>query len=100
MIEKKELSQLAKQILGNAGSINVFTQKEFDEALALAKAEIMQIAIETTKKAIYIERQRCARIAMELSDLWAQNDEAPMSISVGLEYCAEKIMNRIPSQRQ
>ena len=100
MTEKKELSQLAKQILGNAGSINVFTQKEFDEALALAKAEIMQIAIETTKKALYIERQACARIAIELAEQWAQNYEAPMNISVGLEYCAEQIMNRIPSQRQ
>jgi len=59
-----------------------FTQTEFDEALVLAKAEIMQVAIETTKQAIFIERQACADIAKE----------------AGQDEIAEKIRNRIPSQ--
>jgi hypothetical protein len=82
--EKKELSQLAKTILGGAGHITTFTQSEFDEALALAKAEIMQVAIETTKHAIFIERDECAKIA-----------EAE-----GQTELADKIRNRIPTQRQ
>jgi hypothetical protein len=43
----------------------MFTQKEFDRALAEAKAEIMTIAIEATKQAIAIEREECARMADE-----------------------------------
>jgi len=78
----KELSPLARSLLGNSGAVQFFTQKEFDEALALAKAEIMQVAIETTKRAIYIERQACADLAME----WSQ------------EELSEAIRKRIPGQ--
>jgi hypothetical protein len=81
-MEKKELSPLARQLLGNSGAMKFFTQTEFDEALVLAKAEIMQVAIETTKQAIFIERQACADIAKE----------------AGQDEIAEKIRNRIPSQ--
>ena len=84
MTEKKELSQLAKTILSGAGHITTFTQSEFDDALALAKAEIMTVAIETTKQAIFIEREECANLA-----------EAD-----GHKELAEKIRNRIPVQRQ
>lgn len=84
MTEKKELSQLAKTILSGAGHITTFTQAEFDEALALAKAEIMTVAIETTKTALFIEREECAKLA-----------EAD-----GHTELAEKIRNRIPGQRQ
>jgi HJR/Mrr/RecB family endonuclease len=79
-----ELSNFQKQFLASSGTVQVFTQKEFDEALVLAKAEIMTVAIETTKQAIYIEREACAEIAKE-----AGNDDL-----------AEKILNRIPVQRQ
>lgn len=65
MTEKKELSQLARTILSGAGHIITFTQSEFDEALAVAKAEIMMVAIETTKKALEIERQECSKLAAE-----------------------------------
>ena len=65
MTEKKELSQLAKTILSGAGHITTFTQAEFDEALAVAKAEIMVVAVETTKTALLIEREACADILIE-----------------------------------
>lgn len=94
MTEKKELSQLAKTILSGAGHITTFTQKEFDEALALAKAEIMMVAIETTKKAIFIERDECAKI------LEAEMAEQDTAVSGVLEMLAERIRNRIPAQRQ
>ena len=84
MSEKKELSPLARQIMGNAGVMPLFTQSEFDAALTVAKAEIMMVAIETTKTAIFIEREACA-------DLAAEEGHAEL---------AEKIRNRIPSQRQ
>ena len=95
MTEKKELSQLAKTLLGNAGHLQTFTQSEFDEALTIARAEIMQVAIETTKQAIYIERQACADV---VKDLASQEDEG--ETCTALKNAAEAIRNRIPSQRQ
>lgn len=79
-----ELSNFQKQFLATSGHVQVFTQKEFDEALTLAKAEIMTVAIETTKQAIFIEREECAKLAEE-------NNQLDL---------AEKIRNRIPAQRQ
>jgi len=79
-----ELSPLAKRLLNGSGAVDLFTQQEFDEALALARAEIMTIAIETTKQAIMIERNACAELAKEKGD----------------ESLSEAILNRIPSQRQ
>ncbi len=95
MSEKKELSQLAKTILSGAGHITTFTQSEFDEALVLAKAEIMTVAIETTKTAIKIEREACAELVEQLA---AQEDEG--EVSTALKNAAEAIKNRIPAQRQ
>lgn len=61
-----------------------FTQDEFNKALGEAKAEIMAIAIETSKQAILIERNACADLAMA----WSQ------------EELSEAIRNRIPQQHQ
>ena len=68
-MENKELSPLARQLLGHANVMPMFTQKEFDRELAHAKAEIMTIAIEATKQAIAIEREECARLAEEGVDI-------------------------------
>ena len=86
----KELSPLARQLLGNAGHIELFTQKEFDDALALAKAEIMQIAIETTKKALAIEREECAKIVDVM-----RNGLDGVDIPMALEQLATQIRNRM-----
>lgn len=83
MMEKKELSGLARQLLQSSGAQTFFTQAEFDDALVIAKAEIMQVAIETSKQAIFIERQACADMVAE-----AGHDEL-----------AEAIRNRMQSQR-
>jgi hypothetical protein len=77
-----ELSPLARQLLGSSGAMKLFTQTEFDEALREAKAEIMAIAIQTSKQAIAIERNACADLALE----WSQ------------EELSEAIRNRIPKQ--
>ena len=63
--KEPELSPLARQLLGSSGAMKLFTQTEFDDALTVAKAEIMAIAIETTRKAISIEREECAKICDE-----------------------------------
>jgi hypothetical protein len=79
-----DLSPLARQILGHGKVMPMYTQKEFDAALTEAKAEIMAIAIQTTKQAILIEREECAKLADEC---------------VNIEELGEAIRNRIPSQR-
>jgi hypothetical protein len=85
--DMKELSPLAKQLLGNSGAIDVYTQKEYDDALAIGKAEIMKIAIDTTKTAIKIERNECAKIVREWTGV------------VDFEEIANAIENRLTSQR-
>lgn len=95
MTEKKEVSQLARQLLGTANAVTFFTQQEFDDAMTIAKAEIMTVAIETSKKVILIERQACAELVLALA---ADEDEG--EVATALKNAAEAILNRIPSQRQ
>jgi ABC-type branched-subunit amino acid transport system substrate-binding protein len=95
MTEKKELSQLARQLLGNSNAVEFYTQQEFDAALAVAKAEIMTVAIQTSKQVIMIERQACADL---VRDLAGEEDEG--EVATALKNAAEAILNRIPSQRQ
>jgi HJR/Mrr/RecB family endonuclease len=82
-----ELSNFQKNFLAGSGHVEVFTQKEFDDALNLARAEIMTVAIQTTKQAILIEREECAKL-VEAEDEY------------GYKELAERIRNRIPAQRQ
>jgi hypothetical protein len=84
--EKKELSPLARQLLSGSGAVTLFTQQEFDDALAIGKAEIMKVAIDTTKTAIKIERNECAKIVRE----WTGN--------LDLEEIAKAIDDRLASQ--
>ena len=65
-----ELSPLARQLLGSSGAVKLFTQTEFNAALNEAKAEIMAIAIQTSKQAIFIERNACADLALQ----WSQEE--------------------------
>jgi hypothetical protein len=95
MSEKKELSQLARQLLGNSNAVEFYTQQEFDAALAIAKAEIMTVAIQTSKQVIMIERQACADLVRGLA---GEEDEG--EVATALKNAAEAILNRIPSQRQ
>lgn len=95
MTEKKEVSQLARQLLGTSGAVTFFTQQEFDDAITIAKAEIMTVAIETSKKVILIEREACAELVRALA---SEEDEG--EVATALKNAAEAILNRIPSQRQ
>lgn len=92
----KELSDFQKQfLLGKGAGQKLFTQNEFDDALAFAKAEIMAIAIDTSKRAVMIEREACAELIEKLA---AEEDED--ELSTAMKNAAEAIRNRIPSQRQ
>ena len=88
------MSDFQKSFLGRSG-MQVYTQKEFDEQLAIGKASIMQVAIDTTKTAIAIEREECAKIAMGLAKEWAAIPDAPLSLVMALEKCAESIRDRL-----
>jgi len=63
----------------------LFTQLEFDQALAEAKEEIMGYAMRATSMAIIMEREACAKLAEECVDIGK---------------LADAIRNRIPEQRQ
>ncbi len=73
-----------------------FTQDQFNQALTETKAEIMAVAIQTTKQAIFMERQACAEMAFAYEAKLAgkeddENFDSPL---------ANDILNRIPAQRQ
>ena len=99
MTEKKELSGLARQILGGAGHVDFYTQQEFDAALTVAKAEIMTVAIETSKRAVMIERQACAEVALEGTGEPVQSETLEI-LKKERQRIHDAILNRIPSQRQ
>ncbi len=83
-MKKVELSDFQRKFLAQGTGQTLFTAKEFEEALAQAKGEIMAIAIQTSKQAVYIERRACA----ELVD------------AAGHPELAQQILNRIPGQFQ
>jgi len=89
-----EMSQLQRQLLGQE-HVKFYTQQEFDAALAMAKAEIMTVAIQTTKQALFIEREACSEVVLQLA---AAEDEG--EVATALKNAADAILSRIPSQRQ
>ncbi len=62
---KVELSDFQKKFFAQGTGQTLYTAKEFEEGLAQAKAEIMAVAIQTTKQAISIEREACAQVAQQ-----------------------------------
>jgi hypothetical protein len=47
----------------------LFTQDEFNKALNEAKGEIMAVAIQTTKQAMFMERRACAQMLLDMADM-------------------------------
>lgn len=74
----------------------LFTQDEFNKALGEAKAEIMAVAIQSTKQAISIEREECAKIAhfMQLNDA----REAGLDVTSFKSPIAEAIFTRMTAK--
>ena len=93
-----EMSDFQKQFLSKGTGNKLFTQTEFDEQLRLSQAEIMTVAIDTTKQAILMERDECAKIAHDME--LARATEAKVDPKDFTSDIARAILNRIPSQRQ
>ncbi len=90
-----KMSDFQKSFLARGTGETLYSQREFDDELAVAKAQIMQVAIDTTKTAISLEREECAKIAMELAKEWAEIPDSPISLVMALEKCAESIRSRL-----
>jgi len=73
----------------------LFTQDEFNKALSEAKAEIMAVAIQTTKQAMFLERRACAQMLLDMADM---EDEG--TVCTALRNAADHMFNRTPSQNQ
>jgi hypothetical protein len=73
----------------------LFTQDEFNKALSEAKGEIMAVAIQTTKQAMFLERRACAQMLLDMADM---EDEG--TVCTALRNAAQQMINRIPAQNQ
>jgi hypothetical protein len=80
-MSKPELTPLARQILGHANVMPMFTQKEFDRALEEAKAEIMAFAIDAARQAVAMENEACARLADDCVDIETLADSIRQRLS-------------------
>ena len=94
MSKKVELSDFQKSFLLQQGAgQTLLTQKEFDERLAQAKAEIMAVAIQTSKQAVLIERRACAELVLRLA---SEEDEG--EVCTALKNAAMAVLRRLPGQ--
>jgi cyanate lyase len=91
-----EMKKFETNIFAQAQAL--FTQEEFNKALGEAKAEIMAVAIQSTKQAIAIEREECAKIAhfMQLNDARA----AGLDVTSFKSPIAEAIFTRMTAKPQ
>jgi len=90
-----EMSDFQKAFLmGQGVGQQLFTQKEFDDALEQAKTEIMAFAVETARHAVMIERKACHELVKELA---SAEDEG--EVCTALNNAAFAIMDRIPTQK-
>lgn len=90
-----EMSDFQRKFFAQGLGQKLFTEQEFNEALAAAKAEIMAVAIHTSRQVVFIERDACAQLIEKLA-----NDEDEGEVCTALRNAAEAIRNRIPEQRQ
>jgi hypothetical protein len=90
-----EMSDFQRKFFAQGLGQKLFTEQEFGEAVAAAKAEIMAVAIHTSRQVVFIERSACA----DLVDALATNEDEG-EVCTALRNAAESIRNRIPEQRQ
>lgn len=94
MNKKVELTDFQRNFLLHQGAgQTLFTQKEFEERLAQAKAEIMAVAIQTSKQAVQIERRACAELVLSLSEAEDRGE-----VHQALKNAAMAVLRRIPGQ--
>jgi hypothetical protein len=98
-MSKVEMSDFQRKFLAQGTGQKLFTEVEFDKALAQAKAEIMAVAIQTSKQAVFIEREACAEVALQGTDEPMQAETLKI-LKAERQRIHDAILNRIPSQRQ
>lgn len=89
-----EQSDFQKQFFAKGTGGTLFTQKEFDDALEIAKAEIMAFAIEASKMAVVMEREACAKLVDEEGE-----SHTDMPYKEHFIELAARIRDRIPTQK-
>jgi hypothetical protein len=89
-----DMSDFQKQFLAKGVGNELFTQKEFDDAMDAEQAKIMRMAIDGAKTAVIMERKYCAELVDKLAD-----EEEEGEICTAIRNVAEAIRNRIPSQK-
>ena len=90
----KELTDFQKKFFARGTGATLFTQEEFNNELALAQAQIMKVAVDTTKTAIAIERDECAKL-VDAMRKGLEGVDTPMVLDVALERLADQIRNRM-----
>ena len=90
----KELPDFQKKFFARGTGATLFTQEEFNNELALAQAQIMKVAVDTTKTAIAIERDECAKL-VDVMRKGLEGVDTPMVLDVALERLADQIRNRM-----
>ena len=91
----KPMSDFQRQFLAKGTGQQLFTEHEFNEKLSMKVAEVMAVAIDTSKTAVIIEREACAEVVQCLADLEHEGE-----VCTALRNAVEAIRNRIPTQRQ
>jgi len=91
----KPMSDFQRQFLARGTVQQLYTEAEFNEKLSMKVAEVMAVAIDTSKTAVMIEREACAELVQSLAD---SEDEG--ETCTALRSAVEAIRNRIPAQRQ
>jgi hypothetical protein len=91
----KPMSDFQRQFLARGTGQQLYTDVELNEKLSMKIAEVMAVAIDTSKTAVMIEREACAEVVQSIAD---SEDEG--EVCTALKNAVEAIRNRIPSQRQ
>jgi len=91
----KQMSDFQRQFLARGTGQQLYTDVELNEKLSMKIAEVMAVAIDTSKTAVMIEREACAEVVQSLAD---SEDEG--EVCTALKNAVEAIRSRIPSQRQ
>ena len=95
----KPMSDFQRQFLARGTGQQLYTENEFNEKLSQKMAEIMAVAIDTSKTAVMIERQACAEVALMGTDEPVQTETLEI-LKKERQRIHDAILNRIPTQRQ
>ena len=64
-----EISDFQRKFFAHGLGNKLFTEQEFVEAVAAAKAEMMAVAIHTSRQVVFIERDACADVVEQAAVL-------------------------------